>query len=71
MTKFAVDAIRSLTERECDVLNLVRQGYRNQEIAERLQISEWTVKNHMHNILIKLNARNRMEAVYLVRNILR
>jgi DNA-binding NarL/FixJ family response regulator len=57
-----------LTERELDVLRLVAQGHSNKEIAARLYISENTVKNHVRNMLEKLQLHSRMEAVmYAVR----
>jgi len=45
-----------LTERELDVLKLVAQELTNQEIAEILFISEWTVGNHIDNILGNLRS---------------
>ena len=57
-----------LTERELDVLRLVARGLNNREIAERLFISQNTVKNHIRNLLEKLQLHSRMEAVvYAVR----
>ncbi|MGH3353133.1 MAG: response regulator [Nocardioides sp.] len=52
-----------LTDRELEVLGLVAKGLNNREIAKRLFISENTVKNHVRNILEKLQAHSRMEAV--------
>lgn len=52
-----------LTERELDVLKLVAKGYNNRVIAGQLFISENTVKNHVRNILEKLQLHSRMEAV--------
>jgi NarL family two-component system response regulator LiaR len=51
-----------LTEREVDVLKLVAQGLANQEIADRLMISDWTVRTHVRNILGKLHLANRTQA---------
>jgi DNA-binding NarL/FixJ family response regulator len=52
-----------LTEREIELLELVAEGLSNRAIAERLSVSSNTVKYHMRNILQKLNAQNRTEAV--------
>jgi DNA-binding NarL/FixJ family response regulator len=52
-----------LTERELEVLGVVATGASNKEIAERLFIAEGTVKNHLTNILNKLDARDRAQAV--------
>jgi two-component system, NarL family, nitrate/nitrite response regulator NarL len=51
-----------LTPRECDILGLIENGLSNKEIARRLHIEIPTVKNHVHNILGKLNVRRRGEA---------
>lgn len=51
-----------LTEREVEVLKLVAQGLSNQEIADRLVLSEWTVRTHVRNILDKLHLANRTQA---------
>jgi DNA-binding NarL/FixJ family response regulator len=57
-----------LTAREIEVLKLVAEGRANREIARKLFISENTVKNHVRNILDKLQLHSRMEAVmYAVR----
>jgi len=57
-----------LTERELEVLKLVARGMANKEIAHQLFISENTVKNHVRNILEKLQLHSRMEAaMYAVR----
>lgn len=51
-----------LTARELEVLGLVSERLQNKEIAERLVISEYTVKNHLKNILAKLHLRSRRQA---------
>ena len=57
--------IEELTRRECQVLRLVSAGLGNKEIADRLSISEHTVKFHISSILGKLNVATRTEAVSL------
>jgi DNA-binding NarL/FixJ family response regulator len=57
-----------LTDRELEVLRLVARGLNNKDVAKQLFISENTVKNHVRNILEKLQLHSRMEAVvYAVR----
>lgn len=55
----------ALTEREREILNLMRLGHKNREIAKELSIAESTVHKHIQNIFEKLHARNRTEAIYL------
>lgn len=50
-----------LTPREAEIVTLVTQGFRNKEIAEKLAISEQTVKNHLQNIYDKLGVSDRLE----------
>jgi DNA-binding NarL/FixJ family response regulator len=50
-----------LSTREREVVALVCQGFRNKEIAEKMFISEQTVKNHLHNIFDKLGVSDRLE----------
>lgn len=54
-----------LTEREGDVLRLMAKGHSNSEIAQELFVSPQTVKTHVGNILAKLQARDRTQAVIL------
>jgi DNA-binding NarL/FixJ family response regulator len=56
------DPLERLSEREREVLGLLAEGLRNREIAERLVISEATVKTHVRRVLEKLRFRNRAEA---------
>lgn len=56
----------ALTDREHEVLRLVAAGHTNREIADRLAISENTVKFHMRGILDKLHLRNRTEVAHWV-----
>jgi len=55
--------VPKLTDREMEVLKLVAKGASNRDIAKELFISENTVKNHVRNILEKLQIHSRMEAV--------
>ncbi|WEG13591.1 response regulator transcription factor [Pullulanibacillus sp. KACC 23026] len=52
-----------LTRRECEVLQLMTDGRNNRSIGEDLYISEKTVKNHVSNILTKMNVEDRTQAV--------
>jgi LuxR family maltose regulon positive regulatory protein len=56
-----------LSSREMDILHLIAKGFSNQIIAEKLFISNNTVKTHVRNILFKLEAKNRNEAVQVAR----
>ena len=51
--------IEPLTEREQEVLQLLALGLSNKEMAERMVISEGTVKTHVHNLIGKLGAQSR------------
>lgn len=62
VTSATVPAVR-LSPREQEVLELVAEGYSNSMIATRLHLSENTVKTYVENLLSRLNARNRAEAV--------
>lgn len=52
-----------LTERECEVLRFMAEGYSNREIADAVFLAEGTVKNHVSTILTKLGVRDRTKAV--------
>jgi DNA-binding NarL/FixJ family response regulator len=58
--------VEPLTEREAAVLHLVSQGDSNREIAAKLNVSEGTVRTHVHNILGKLALENRSQAIVYV-----
>src|SRR5579863_8373183 len=56
-----------LSHREREIVALVAQGFKNKEMAEKLFISEQTVKNHLHNIFDKLGVSDRLElALYAI-----
>ena len=59
----------ALSTREREIVVLVAQGFKNKEMAERMFISEQTVKNHLHNIFDKLGVSDRLElALYAIHN---
>ncbi|HEV2875602.1 MAG TPA: response regulator transcription factor [Thermoleophilaceae bacterium] len=66
----ATPADLHLTAREVQILRLIEQGLSNKEIAQRLCIQVATVKHHVHNLLEKLGARRRGEAVARMRGLL-
>jgi DNA-binding NarL/FixJ family response regulator len=59
----------SLSPRELEILRLVATGVSNKEIADRLVISEGTVKNHLSSILSKLSVKDRLQAVIKAREL--
>jgi DNA-binding NarL/FixJ family response regulator len=59
------EMVNDLTSREREVLDLIGEGFTNQAIADELVIECGTVKNHVHNILKKLETSNRHQAVAL------
>lgn len=56
------DGIAALTVREREILQLVSEGYQNKIIADRMALSEHTVKAHVHNLIAKLRVTNRTQA---------
>lgn len=58
-----------LSDREYEVLTQVSKGLSNQEISQQLHISENTVKTHVSNLLSKLNAKRRTQAVQIARDL--
>ena len=59
----ALTAHASLTPRKRDIFEQLAAGYTNQEIAERLTLSETTVKTHVARVLAKLDLRDRVQVV--------
>jgi DNA-binding NarL/FixJ family response regulator len=58
-----------LSQREREIIVLIAQGYKNKEIAEKMFITEQTVKNHLHNIFDKLGVSDRLElALFAIHN---
>ncbi len=62
------DAFPQLTEREREVLELMARGFDNRRIARELFLSDKTVRNHVSNVMAKLDAEDRAEAVLRARN---
>jgi DNA-binding NarL/FixJ family response regulator len=55
-----------LTPRQQQLIALLARGFTNKEIAESMRLSEFTVKNHVHRIMRRLNAQSRYAAVQTV-----
>lgn len=58
-----------LSKREYEVLKEVAFGLSNQEIAEKLFVSESTIKTHVSNLLVKLNAKRRTQAIQISKDL--
>jgi len=64
-SKFSDERLKEfeLSEREAEVLKFIAHGYKNSEIAEKLFVSQNTIKTHIKNIYLKLDVKNRVEAL--------
>lgn len=58
-----------ITDREYEVLELISLGLSNKEIGEKLFLSESTIKTHVSNLLIKLNAKRRTQALQIAKEL--
>ncbi|WP_150293549.1 response regulator [Sphingobium estronivorans] len=64
-----VNALAALTDREMDIARLIRAGLRNREIASRCNLTEGTVKVHLHSIFQKLSIKSRSELIIMMMSI--
>ncbi len=55
-----------LTKRETEIVRLIADGHNNKEISDMLLVSEYTVKDHIKNILRKMNAKSRNEIIAII-----
>lgn len=67
LPSFEVQNQLGLTRREQQLVEMVSHGFTNKEIAAKLNLSEQTVKNHVHRMMRKVGVRNRLQAVETVR----
>ncbi|RNC87936.1 MAG: DNA-binding response regulator [Winogradskyella sp.] len=58
-----------ISKREYEVLQLISKGLSNKEIGEKLFVSESTIKTHVSNLLVKLNAKRRTQAVQIAKQL--
>ncbi|WP_422106309.1 response regulator transcription factor [Winogradskyella sp.] len=70
-TEIDHDKIKDLeiTTREYEVLQCISEGLSNKEIGERLFLSESTIKTHVSNLLLKLNAKRRTQALQIAKSL--
>lgn len=70
-TEIDYQKIKSLdiTEREYEVLQGISEGLSNKEIADKLYLSESTIKTHVSNLLLKLNAKRRTQAIQIAQDL--
>ena len=58
-----------ISNREYEVLQAISEGLSNKEIAEKLFVSESTIKTHVSNLLVKLNAKRRTQAIQIAKEL--
>lgn len=58
-----------ITPREYEVLQSISEGLSNKEIADKLFLSESTIKTHVSNVLVKLNAKRRTQAIQIAKSL--
>lgn len=63
VSSFAERLVRTLSERECQILNYVANGLTSKEVAHRLRLSQSSVRTYWYRVLSKLNALNKAEAL--------
>ena len=57
------DYMSILTKRERQIVNYLIKGYESKEIASLLNVTDKTIRNHISNIIIKLDVKNRLQAI--------
>jgi DNA-binding NarL/FixJ family response regulator len=62
-----IDDQKALTPRQLQLIRLVASGLTNKEIAANLNLSQFTVKNHLHRVMRQMEAANRHDAINLIR----
>jgi DNA-binding NarL/FixJ family response regulator len=60
-SKLKLNPIELMTKREREVIELLAEGLKNKEIGEKINLSTYTVKSHIHNIMEKLGLHTRLE----------
>jgi len=66
--QYKTEVVPHLTPREIEILDYIAQGQSNREIADLLNVSVQTVKNHTYAIMVKLNVKNRTKLAALVKD---
>lgn len=71
ITEIDLEKIKALdiTDREYEVLQSISDGLSNKEIADKLYLSESTIKTHVSNLLLKLNAKRRTQALQIAKEL--